>query len=213
MTPISPASPLWLYFLLVAGIIALPGMDMAFVLASALTGGRRAGLAAVSGLVAGGWIHVALGALGIGLLLQAAPGLFGALLVAGAAYVAWIGWSLLRGGVALGEQSAPARPARATFGRAIATCLLNPKAYLFTLAVFPQFLRAGAGPVASQVMAMAAITSCTQLAIYGSLALAAGRARQWLRGNPGTQRALGRGVGAVLVLAAAWTAAHGLLQR
>ena len=128
MTPISPASPLWLYFLLVAGIIALPGMDMAFVLASALTGGRRAGLAAVSGLVAGGWIHVAMGALGIGLLLQAAPGLFGALLVVGAAYVAWIGWSLLRSGVALGEQSTSERPAGATFGRAVATCLLNPKA-------------------------------------------------------------------------------------
>jgi threonine/homoserine/homoserine lactone efflux protein len=213
MTSISPASPLWLYFLLVAGIIALPGMDMAFVLASALTGGRRAGLAAVSGLVAGGWIHVAMGALGIGLLLQAAPGLFGALLVAGAAYVAWIGWSLLRSGVALGEQSTSERPASATFGRAVATCLLNPKAYLFTLAVFPQFLRADAGSIASQVLAMAAITSATQLTIYGGLALAAGRARRWLRGNPATQRRLGRGVGALLVLAAAWTAAHGLLLR
>jgi len=212
MSPINPASPLWLYFLLVAGIIALPGMDMAFVLASALTGGRRAGLAAVSGLVTGGWIHVAIGALGVGLLLQAAPGLFQALLVAGSAYVGWIGWTLLRGEVALGEQATAARPLHATFGRAVATCLLNPKAYLFTLAVFPQFLRGGAA-VAPQMLAMAAITSGTQLAIYGSLALAAGRAGRWLRGNPATQRALGRGVGALLVLAAAWTAMHGLMQR
>ena len=212
MTPLSPASPLWLYFLLVAGIIALPGMDMAFVLASALTGGRRNGLAAVSGLVAGGWIHVAFGALGIGLLLQAAPGLFRVLLVAGSAYVAWIGWTLLRGDAALGEQTTSERPLHATFARAIATCLLNPTAYLFTLAVFPQFLRGGGAAVAPQVLAMAAITSATQVAVYGSLAVAAGRARLWLRGNPATQRALGRGVGAMLVLAAAWTAAHGLLQ-
>jgi threonine/homoserine/homoserine lactone efflux protein len=213
MSPLNPASPLWLYFLLVAGIIALPGMDMAFVLASALTGGRRAGLAAVSGLVTGGWIHVAFGALGVGLLLQAAPGLFQVLLVAGSAYVAWIGWTLLRGAVALGEQATAARPLRATFGRALATCLLNPKAYLFTLAVFPQFLRGGGASVAPQMLAMAAITSGTQLAIYGGLALAAGRAGRWLRGNPATQRALGRGVGALLVLAAAWTAMHGLMQR
>ena len=213
MPAIAPASPLWLYFLLVAGIIALPGMDMAFVLASALTSGRRAGLAAVSGLVAGGWIHVAFGALGIGLLLQAAPGLFNALLVAGSAYVAWIGWTLLRGDVALGEQATSARPLHATFGRALVTCLLNPKAYLFTLAVFPQFLRGAGATVAPQVVAMAAITSATQLAIYGSLALAAGRARLWLRGNPATQRRMGRAVGVLLVLAAAWTAAHGLLQR
>ena len=96
MSPLLQPSPLWLYFLLVAGIIALPGMDMAFVLASALTGGRRSGLAAVSGLVAGGWIHVAFGALGIGLLLQAAPGALQALLVVGSAYVAWIGWKIGR---------------------------------------------------------------------------------------------------------------------
>ena len=207
------SSPLWLYFLLVAGIIALPGMDMAFVLASALAGGRRSGLAAVGGLVAGGWIHVAFGALGIGLLLQAAPGALQALLVAGSAYVAWIGWTLLRGATALGEQATAARPAGATFGRAVATCLLNPKAYLFTLAVFPQFLRGGAAAVGPQMLAMAAITSATQLAIYGGLAIAAGRARGWLRGNPATQRALGRGVGVLLMLAAAWTFAHGLRPR
>ena len=213
MSTLTASSPLWLYFLLVAGIIALPGMDMAFVLASALTGGRRSGLAAVGGLMAGGWIHVAFGALGIGLLLQAAPGALQALLVIGSAYVAWIGWTLLRGATALGEQSTTTRPTYATFGRAVATCLLNPKAYLLTLAVFPQFLRGGGAGVATQVLAMAAITSATQLAIYGSLALAAGRARTWLRGNPAMQRTLGRAVGLLLVAAAAWTAAHGVLPR
>ncbi|MEZ0307134.1 MAG: LysE family translocator, partial [Ramlibacter sp.] len=61
---------LWLFFLMVFGIIVLPGMDMAFVLASSLKGGRRAGLLAVAGIVAGGVCHVAGSALGIGLLLQ-----------------------------------------------------------------------------------------------------------------------------------------------
>ena len=203
-------SSLWLYFVLVAGIVALPGMDMAFVLASALAGGRRAGMAAVGGIVAGGWLHVLLGALGIGLLLQAAPGLFQALLVAGALYLAWIGLSLLRGAGALGEHATSARSALATFGRALATCLLNPKAYLFTLAVFPQFLRGDGAPGAAQVLALAAITSGTQVAVYGGVALAAAGTRAWLRHNPHTQRGLGRAVGALLVLGAAWTALHGL---
>ncbi|MFL6700043.1 MAG: LysE family translocator, partial [Vitreoscilla sp.] len=118
----------------------------------------------------------------------------------------------LRGATALGDQAACARSTHATFGRAVVTCLLNPKAYLFTLAVFPQFLRGGQVSIASQVLAMAAITSLTQVAIYGSLALAAGRAGHWLRGNPATQRVLARGVGVLLVLAAGWTAAHGLIQ-
>jgi threonine/homoserine/homoserine lactone efflux protein len=211
MPALASTSPLWLYFLLVAGIILLPGMDMAFVLASALAGGRKAGLAAVSGIVTGGWIHMALGALGIGLLLQAAPVLFHGLLFAGAAWVAWIGWSLLRGADALGDPAlAASRPALATYGRALATCLLNPKAYLFTLAVFPQFLRPQAGALAAQALGLAAITTSTQLAVYGTLALAAARARARLRGNPSTQRRLGRAVGVLLLAAAAWTAAHGL---
>ena len=213
MSPLAPASPLWLYFLLVAGIIALPGMDMAFVLASALAGGRRAGLAAVGGMVAGGWLHLALGAIGVGLLLQAAPGVFEALLVAGALYIGWIGLSLLRGATALGEAAIAPRPALATFGRALATCLLNPKAYVFTLAVFPQFLRADAGPIAAQALSMAAITSFTQAAVYGGIALAAAGTRAWLARNPAAQRRLGHAVGLLLIAAAAWTAAHGLAVR
>jgi len=208
--PTAHASSLWLYFLLVAGIIVLPGMDMAFVLASALAGGRRAGLAAVGGLVAGGWLHLAMGAIGIGLLLQAAPHLFEALLVAGALYIAWIGLALLRGATALGESSTPPRPALATFGRALATCLLNPKAYVFTLAVFPQFLRADAGPIAAQALSLGVITSLTQAAVYGGIALAAAGTRAWLVRNPGSQRRLGHAVGLLLIGAAAWTAAHGL---
>ncbi|MBW8756744.1 MAG: LysE family translocator [Burkholderiales bacterium] len=205
-----PASSLWLYFVLVAGIIVLPGMDMAFVMASALAGGRRAGLAAVGGIVAGGWLHLVLGAIGIGLLLQAAPGLFEALLFAGALYVGWIGLSLLRGATALGEAATARRPALATFGRALATCLLNPKAYLFTLAVFPQFLRTDARSFAAQALSMGAITSFTQVAVYGAIALAAAGTRAWLVRNPQAQRRIGHGVGLLLIAAAAWTAAHGL---
>lgn len=207
------ASSLWLYFVLVAGIIVLPGMDMAFVMASALAGGRRAGLAAVGGLVAGGWLHLLMGAVGVGLLLQAAPGLFEALLVAGALYIGWIGLSLLRGATALGEAATARRPALATFGRALATCLLNPKAYVFTLAVFPQFLRAGARSLPAQALSMAAITSLTQLAVYGAIALAAAGTRAWLARNPQSERRLGHAVGLLLIAAAAWTAAHGLAVR
>ena len=63
------ATQLWLFFALVFGIVVLPGMDMAFVLGSALAGGRRSGLYAVAGLVAAGACHVAVGALGITALL------------------------------------------------------------------------------------------------------------------------------------------------
>ena len=142
---------LWLFALLVFGIIAMPGMDMAFVLSSALADGRRGGVAALTGIVAGGLVHVLMGTLGIGLLLQAFPAAYRALLVAGALYLAWIAWSLWRDPGAVGEVAAAApRSAQQTLLRALATCLLNPKAYLFMVAVFPQFLRPGAIPLALQ---------------------------------------------------------------
>src|SRR6478735_12321200 len=93
--------PLWLFALLSIGIMVVPGMDMAFVLSSALVDGRRAGFVAVAGMVAAAAVHVAMGALGIGLLLQVAPAAFNALLTAGALYVGWIRWSLVRSRIAL----------------------------------------------------------------------------------------------------------------
>ena len=48
---------LWLYFLAVLAVILLPGMDMAYVLASSLSGGRRGAVSSVLGIATGGIIH------------------------------------------------------------------------------------------------------------------------------------------------------------
>ena len=52
----SYAENLWIFFILLFGIIIVPGMDMLFVLANALTGGRQAGLSATGGVMFGGAI-------------------------------------------------------------------------------------------------------------------------------------------------------------
>ncbi|MGZ5180202.1 MAG: LysE family translocator [Ramlibacter sp.] len=201
--------PLWLFALLSLGIMVVPGMDMAFVLSSALVDGRRAGFAAVAGMVAGAVVHVSMGALGIGLLLQLVPAAFNALLAAGALYVGWIGWSLLRSQVALGAPAGTrSRGLDRIFGRAALTCLLNPKAYLFTLAVFPQFLRPERGPIAVQAFALWAIVATTQVVVYGAVALGAARLRDSLGGRPAAQARLGHAVGMLLLATAAWTLVH-----
>lgn len=203
-------SHLWLFTLMVLGIIAVPGMDMAYVVASALAGGRKLGLAAVAGIVGGGMLHVVMATLGLGLLLTLYPLAFTVLLLAGSLYIAWIGWSLWRGAATLGEVgTVPRLTVRQTMWRGAMSCLMNPKAYVFMVAVFPQFVRPDDGPLGVQAVWMGLIIASIQILIYGSFAWGAGGIQQWLRRNPVTQLALGRGVGVLLMLAAIWTVWHG----
>lgn len=200
-------NPLVLFAVLVFGVVLLPGMDMAFILASALRAGARGAIAAVAGVVLGGFVHVLVGVAGIALLLATVPAAFNALLLAGALYLAWIGLGLLRHGVGgPGEAQSPARPG-AILLRAAATNLLNPKAYVFMLAVFPQFLRPSQGNLALQAVALAAIIALTQILVYGSAAWLALRAARALAARPAQRRLLGRAVGAMLVAMAAITVA------
>jgi threonine/homoserine/homoserine lactone efflux protein len=198
---------LWLYFVVVFGIVALPGMDMAYVMGSALLGGRRAGLAAVGGIMTGGVCHMVMGALGVAVVLRSWPPLYNLMLVAGALYVAWMGMSLLRAGDLPLPTSAHTAvlPARVTYRQALITSLVNPKAYLFMLAIFPQFLRPGFGPIWAQAGVLGAITSATQLGVYGALALAAAHASAWLRGNPDASTWTARLLGGALLVVAALT--------
>jgi threonine/homoserine/homoserine lactone efflux protein len=201
---------LWLFFALVFGIVVLPGLDMAFVLGSTLAGGRRRGFAALAGIVAGGVCHVVMTALGISVLLKWIPGAFNALLLAGALYIAWIGLSLMRSDAAPAMRpDAPRRSHAATFRQGMLTCLLNPKVYLFMLAIFPQFLRPEYGPIAAQALVLWLIIALNQLCVYGGLALMADRARAWLQGKPEAGMLATRCVGALLIAAAMFTGIEG----
>ena len=205
----SEAATLWLYFVVVFGIIALPGLDMAFVMASALLGGRRSGAAAVAGIVAGGVCHLAMGALGVAVVLRLWPALFQLLLGGGALYLAWIGVSFLRStAMLLPNATTTACAPAATFRRAIVTSLLNPKAYLFMLAIFPQFIKPALGPIWIQAGTLGAITALTQCAVYGALALLAGRAGGWLARHPDAATATARIIGVLLLAVAALTASQ-----
>lgn len=203
-------SQLWLFFALAFGIVVLPGLDMAFVLGSALAGGRNRGLAAVAGIIAGGVCHVVMTAMGISLLLKLIPGAFNALLLAGALYIAWIGISLIRSKSSFGmHPDTLMRSKIATFRQGMFTCLLNPKAYLFMLAIFPQFLRPDYGLIWVQALALWLIIAFNQLCVYGGLALMADRARQWLQCKPTAGLMATRCVGALLIVAAMFTGFEG----
>ena len=183
---------------------------MAFILASSLVGGRGGGFAATAGVVAGSMFHVTMGALGIAAVLKVVPAAFNAVLLAGALYIAWIGISLIRSDTAFGDLPEEHRRSRsATFRQGLLTNLLNPKAYLFMLAVFPQFLKPQYGSLPAQALVLWLITAFSQVVVYGAVVIAGDRGRAWLAARPAANARLAHAVGALLLATAAWTAFEG----
>ncbi len=66
------------------------------------------------------------------------PQVFGAIKVAGAAYVAWLGWRIMRAGIASG----PGVARVAGFWDGFVLLVLNPKGYLIMGLMFSQFSQA-----------------------------------------------------------------------
>ncbi len=198
------AENLWLFTLLLAGIIVVPGMDMIFVIANGLTGGRRAGIAATSGIMLGGAFHTLFGTVAVTALSTLVPQLAGPMLVIGALYMIWIGYTLAKSAIVIDgiEASTLHRTAR-IFTQGLITCLLNPKAWLFILAVYPQFMRPEYGPFWRQALIMGALTLLLQATVYGGLAIAAAKGRDALTAKPEVTIWIGRAAGWLLVAVAA----------
>jgi threonine/homoserine/homoserine lactone efflux protein len=202
----------WLFSVLLFGIIIVPGMDMFFVMANSLAGGRKMGLAATLGVMAGGVYHSVFGAVAVGIVLSMAPQLLTAILIASALYMAWIGASLVRSSITVASiGTADGKSLRRAFVQGLVTCVLNPKAYVFVIAVYPTFIQPRFGPIWSQALVMGALTMLMQLGIYGTVAIAAAKGRDLVIRNPAATIWTGRIVGAVFVAVAIitlWEALH-----
>ena len=130
-----------LAFVLTVTLIELtPGPNMGYLAVLAASAGRRAGLAATAG-VAFGLLGIGIASsLGLAAIVAASNPLYEVLRWGGALYLLWLAWQ--------GWRDAPqeiAKPIEATantkfFLRGLITNLLNPKAGVFYLSIFPTFI-------------------------------------------------------------------------
>ncbi|KKW91362.1 LysE family translocator [Sphingobium chungbukense] len=177
------------------GLVLLPGPDTMLVAGHAARRGLKAGMAAIGGIQLGGLFYMALCGFGFLSVLNAVPGLFMAVKIAGAIYLAWLGLSMLRGAVkpSPASEAPKLRIGGSPFTQGFISTVLNPKVAIFFLAALPQFV--GTGPAAPfQGMLLIAIVYalgfvwCALLAV---LATKAGRkvgqssAMRWFEGAMG----------------------------
>lgn len=143
---------IWTYVVGAFGIILLPGPNSLYVLSVATARGVKAGYQGAFGVFLGDTILLLLTAMGAASLLRSNPGLFMLVKYLGAAYLSWVGLNLLwvawrkyinkDGNQAVHADDKPQAPANLQhpFKRALVISLLNPKAILFLLSFFVQFI-------------------------------------------------------------------------
>ncbi|MGW2417923.1 LysE family translocator [Streptomyces sp. NPDC001709] len=176
-------------------LVCVPGADWAYVIATALRGGSVP--RAVAGLVSGYALHTVLATAGLAVLVAGSPKLLTALTVAGAGYLLWLGWSVLRrpaipgaGDTAAGE--------RRLFLRGATISGLNPKGLLLYLSVLPQFLtlRGTHLPVPAQTAALGLLHMACCAAVYLTVGTLS---RALLSARPAAARAVTRTSGAAML--------------
>ncbi|WP_157271039.1 leucine efflux protein LeuE [Azohydromonas aeria] len=131
-------------------IILLPGPNSFYVMTLASRQGAAAGWRGATGIFAGDTVLMTLSACGVASLLSTYPALFFALKYAGAAYLSWLGFKLLRSAWQGWRGTAPAAAVETAaapvvrdahpFRTALTISLLNPKAILFCVSFFIQFV-------------------------------------------------------------------------
>ncbi|MGW7386945.1 LysE family translocator [Streptomyces sp. NPDC054794] len=190
-------------------LVCVPGADWAYTIAAGLRG--RSVLTAVSGLVAGYALHTALATAGLAVLVAGSPRLLTALTVAGAGYLVWLGWGVLRrpgvpgagpgdgAGPAGGTEAAVGASAGRVFLRGAAISGLNPKGLLLYLSVLPQFLTTGDGhhlPVPVQTATLGLLHMACCAAVYLTVGALS---RALLGARPAAARAVTRTSGAAML--------------
>ena len=189
-----------LVFLSVIALLTIsPGVDMAVVARSALTGGRGAAFATTLGVMAGLVVWAVASALGVAALLAASQVAYDTLRLAGAAYLVWLGVQSLLAARRGEHQPLAVAGARSSspFRQGLLTNLFNPKIAVFYSTFLPQFIAPG-DPVLLMSLALAGVHILMGLVWLSLYAWALDRAAARFRGSR-VRRTLDAVTGTVLV--------------
>ena len=184
----------WAFCAAIVVFLALPGPGTFALLGATSKGGLRAGAAATAGVIVGDQVLLWMAVAGVAALLAAHPAWFDAIRWAGAGYLGWIGWKLLR--AREGEAASPVEIAPRQYARqALLITVLNPKAIVFYMAFFPLFIdpatHQGFATYAAMALTIATITAVWCLTLCAFADRIAAKVRTHRRAGLALQRLAG----------------------
>ena len=194
------------FVLAVVLLSASPGPAMALILRRAAMRGFRDTVPTVLGIEMGLYLWALAAAAGFAALVAASEAAYLVLRVVGAAVLVFLGgralWAAWRDrGMPTDAIVVPPPPSRrgwwSAFGEGLAVNLANPKAAVFMLAFYPQFVPADA-PLFATTAALALLHVAIELTLYLALAAGVARTGSWFR-RPTVRRRMEAASGTVLI--------------
>jgi threonine/homoserine/homoserine lactone efflux protein len=186
-------------FLLAAVSLAvMPGPGILYVLGRTLDGGRREGVVSALGTFAGGFVHALAAAFGLSAVLVASATAFQTVRYAGAAYLIYLGITMIRTRHINTTDHKTNGGAHQPLIQGITTEVLNPKTALFFLSFIPQFVVLDKGHPTLQFLVLGSISvalnTAVDLAVVMFAAAIAKRIRKNKRFNVRQRAASGIGM-------------------
>ena len=184
-------------------IILLPGPGQLAILTASISGGFRAALRAVAGLLTGDVAIMVLVAVGTDVVLRVHPGWLSILRVAGGLYICWLGLRVFLSDLLALVEVRAATGIPNWYLRTLGITLLNPKAILFFASFFPIFADPGRG-IATTYLCMGVVFTLLSGSYLVFFAAAGSRLSDALRGSPAARRWAPRGLGAAIAGFGGW---------
>ena len=206
MLPSLGITDLWTYVLGTVFIVLLPGPNSLFVLATAAQSGIAAGYKAACGVFLGDTVLMILSAVGIASLLRTEPMFFIVLKYLGAAYLCWLGVNMLLSAVRSMRKSSQVvediqqqKPASRPTHKAFLLSISNPKAILFFVSFFIQFVDPGYAHPGVSFLVLGLIVQLISCMYLSLLIFTGARLAQWFRQRQRLATSALSGVGAMFV--------------
>jgi threonine/homoserine/homoserine lactone efflux protein len=196
-----PTDTLLAYLAACAIVVVSPGPDNLLAIGRGLSQGRLAAALSSLGAGIGIMVHTLAATFGLSLLIQSSPQAFWVVKAVGAIYLLWLGARALVAGNLVSFTAAARLPLCRVFATGVLSNVLNPKPGLFVLAFLPQFVDAGRGSVATQMLVYGAIFAVLTTLIFTLMGGFASRLAGWLQTRPRVVQGMNAGAGLTFIAA------------
>ncbi|PWV76775.1 homoserine/homoserine lactone efflux protein [Halomonas sp. A11-A] len=199
----------WLTFLMASFFVSIsPGAGAINTINSGINNGVKSALPTILGLQLGYGIQILAVAIGIGAVLASSTTIFSFIKWMGVAYLIWLGVQKWRSPSSLGNINNDENTKKKQFWKSFFVNLTNPKATVFLVALFPQFLsNSSSSSHISQLLIMGGTLLAVDIIVMFCYAELASQLKRFINSTSRIQF-MNRAFGSFFIIAAIMLAAY-----